>query len=321
MNEQQLQILSLENKRILWSIMTENNIFNGIPDKYADNVKADFERKLQVIATNFRPNESILSANKQIIMQMIEEVTKYLPQQVQQAQLQQVQQVQQAQAQQVQQVQQAQQLQQAQYNTAEEISNKKQAQFQRGLQTKQDEFNKLIQPPQPAIIDFSDKIDDEPIGSDMDIKLAQTIAWREKQLSQVFEKQNTTVAINNGGKTVIASNNTIKNDKDNHLKIGDETNIDEKHIINVKKVSLILNETPTIDDTPTLDGEPIIIDKLKTTDINDDVILFIKTEILSIKSDITELNNILVINNKLVLEQQEKIIDMLERMTFNMGNL
>ena len=34
--------ISQDNKRILWEIMIENKLFNGIPSKYENNVKSDF---------------------------------------------------------------------------------------------------------------------------------------------------------------------------------------------------------------------------------------------------------------------------------------
>jgi hypothetical protein len=196
----------------------------------------------------------------------------------------------------------------------------------------------MIQPPKPAVIDFSDKIDDEPIGSEMDIKLAQTIAWREKQLSQVLETQNTTAAndwINNGGKRISSTNamasqstsvagtgpsasvagagasttNTASSSLVNHLTIGDETSIDEHNIINVKKVTFV----------DTLPNEPVqalsFMDKLKKKDVNEDAINNLNNEITLIRADIIALNTLYNTHSKTMLEQQEKMLDLLEKMT------
>jgi len=204
------------NKRIIWDLLIEHNVFNDIPDKYLINVKTEFEELLQNMSVQLQPSETILNANKQAILRMIDTANKYK-------------------------VAQAYAYEKPAYEksiTANDISTKKQAQFQKGLQTKQEEFNNLMQPFKPAVIDFKDKTDEEPI-SEMDKKLAETIAWREQQLSQVLEKQNINSAtewINNGAAatTPPATNNSIK--------IGDVTNIDEKQIITVnnsKKVSFM----------------------------------------------------------------------------------
>jgi len=268
--EVQSKFVSQDNKRILWEIMVENNLFNGIPDKYANNVKQDFEKQLQQMAPKLMPTDNILDLNKRVIMQMIENIKRYTqtpPVQNMSVPIQEP----------------------MPYTSAEALT-KKQAQFQKGLQTKQEEFNRLIQPVKPTSIDFSDKLDDDPIGSEMDLKLSQTIAWREKQLSQVLEKQNPTEAnewINNG-KKVSASAPTLANisaptanninlnvkpiipDNSNHIKIGALTNIDEENIINLKKVSFaedILQPSPFN-----------FMDKLKKKEGGE--------ELLSIKGDI-----------------------------------
>jgi len=288
------QFMHQGNKRILWELMTENNIFNNIPDKYANNVKTDFENCLTQMSGNIKPQDSILDLNKQVILNMIKVVEQYkvtehkvtehkvtdnrhkneLP------------------------------------LTSNEASAKKQEKFQRGFETKQAEFNQLIQPPKPTSIDFTDKIDDEPIGSEMDIKLAQTIAWREKQLSQVLEKQDTTAAnewINGSstGNSISTGNSTSNN---NHIKIGDVTRIDEKSIINVKKVNFadtLVESTKK----PEANGSQLnFMDKLKKKDGTEELV-FIKTEIASIKTEM----NILVEQHKLLLENIGKIMEMLNK--------
>ena len=260
----QSQFSSQGNKRILWELMTENNAFNNIPDKYVTNVKADFENCLTQMSHNIKPQDSILELNKQVIIKMINGVVKYampIPT----------------------------------LATAAEVSTKKQQQLQRGFETKREEFNNLIQPPKPATIDFTDKLDDEPIGSEMDIKLAQTIAWREKQLSQVLEKQDTS-----------AANSWINS---NHIKIGDPTNIDERSIVNIKKVNFAdtIVEPTTINFMDKLKRKDVHEDNAIKTDIIKDDMALIKDSIALIKDDM----NTLTEQNKLLLENIDKIMDML----------
>jgi hypothetical protein len=266
----QEKFISQDNKRILWEIMNEHNVFKGISGNYLNNVKGDFERTLKQRASSIIDKDDILTLNKQVIMRMVEEVKKYVP---------------------------------APVNapvTSQEVLTKKQEKFQRGLESKQEEFNNLIQPPKPPVIDFTDKLDDEPIGSEMDIKLAQTIAWREKQLSQVLEKQDTTKAndwIKNGKQDLSLATRPPHGDS---IKIGDPTNIDD--IINIKKVSFSENSEVTMHENNNIQNNNIqlsFIDKLKKKDINE--------EIASLKSDIKNL----LAQNKLILENQDKLIDLL----------
>jgi hypothetical protein len=324
MNNTQNKFISQDNKRILWEIMIENNLFNGIPDKYSTNVKGDFENILQQMSGNIPPNSTILEINKNVIRQMIEEIKKYssLSQQGQKQQ------------------------QQGMPITSADAQTRKQAQFQIGLQTKQEEFNRLIQPVKPVTIDFTDKIDDEPIGSDMEIRLAQTIAWREEQLSQVLDKQDSSKAsewINNGKKVINSVSNTTQ-----HIKIGGETKLDDNNIINVKKVSFndAIGTNAIGTNAIGNDSENItfnFMDKLKKTTSNPHVEVKnqpvevktqpveVKTPLVEVKNQPVEVNNplvdkelslikqdiaLLLEQNKIILEKQDKIIDILTRIDF-----
>jgi len=314
---------SQANKRILWDIMVENNVFTGLSDKYVNNIKADFEEILKGIKSIISVNDSILELNKKSILRMMEEVIKYREMPTT-----------------------------TQHHvpvTSADLLTKKQAHFQKGLQTKQEEFNSLIQPVKPQIIDFSDKIDDEPIGSEMDMKLSQTITWREQQLSQVLETQNPMEAnewINNGKRTIVNTNSNVKNNthpivnsnvnSTNHIKIGDPTNIDESSFINLKKVSFAEdNVRLTINDRQTNDKETNVfnfMDKLKKKNSTEDItpefellkaeLTGVKAELNIVTADLTtmkaDLSKILL-DNTLILENQEKIIDKLDQVAFQTG--
>ena len=336
--EIQTKFVSQDNKRILWEIMVENNLFNGIPNKYANKIKAEFEVYLEQISQTIIPNDNILNLNKQIILQMMEEVKKYASAPITSAPI------------------------TSAPITSAEVLTKKQEQFQKGLQTKQEEFTRLIQPVKPQSIDFTDKIDDEPIGSEMDIKLSQTIAWREKQLSQVLEKQNPVEAsewINNGKKVNTSVNTSVNANVSNHIKIGNSTKIDESNIINLKKVSfgdvneinlneinlneinvneinvneISLNEINVNEISLDVNKKqtPIpfnFMDKLKKKDglgeFKNELNVDMKADIEIIKTDLewVKMNmNKLLLDNKLILENQEKILDKIEQIAFQVGSI
>ena len=226
------EFISQNNKFIVWETLVNNNLFNGVPDRYANNIKADFEACLQRIKLESVATDSVLLLNKKAILNIIERIQLYRQEPV----------------------------------TSADVLSKKEAQFHKGLQTKQEEFNSLMQPIKPQSIDFSDKIvDDDPIGSDMDNKLNETIAWRERQLRQVLEQQNPAKAsewITNGQKSIVS---TIH--KSNNIVIGDTTKIDESNIINLKKVSFSIEYTNKID-TNKIDTNKIDTNKIDTNTYN-----------------------------------------------------
>ena len=164
--------------------------------------------------------------------------------------------------------------------TLEEIKLEKQTKFQNNLSTKQHEFDSLILIPKPDTIDFTDKpnadFDETPIGNEMEQKLAETIAWREKQLNMVLNVQDKKEAnqwINKDNSleqqksleqnNIIPTNDSIKHLK--HLKIDNDTLLEDKEIINLpsnnnnnnnnKKVSF--STISTVNDN---DNENSIID-------------------------------------------------------------
>lgn len=317
------KFISQDNKRLLWELMVDNNIFTGISNNYVNNIKADFEKKVERIKSIITVNDTILDLNKKTILQMIDEIKKYkedaLP------------------------------------VTSAEVLTKKQAQFQKGLQTKQEEFTRLIQPVKPQIIDFSDKIHDEPIGSEMDLKLSQTIAWREQQLSQVLEKQNPTEASDwiNGKKSIVVNSTNVNStnvnsvNSSNHIKIGDPTKIDESSFINLKKVSfaednnvnLVIYDTAKGRDANAkgIDAKGIdanaktfnFMDKLKkkdivTTELNAELNTDINNELNAVKAELnsvrTDLSKLLL-DIKLILENQDIIIDKLDQVAFQTGSI
>jgi hypothetical protein len=271
--------VSLKNKGILWGLMIENKIFNGISESYATTVRAEFEKHIQSIATQIQSGDTILNINKQVIIRMMETIKIYS-------------------------------------NGSTVISNKKQEIFQKGLQTKQEEFNTLINPRIPDTIDFSDKIDDEPNGADMESKLAQTIAWREKQLNQVLEKQVAEKQVAEkqvsekqvsekqvSEKQVIKSsterqsNKNIDN-KSNHIRIGGAITSTDTSIIDIRRVRFTDATDATDANSLTDNKSPLsFIEKLKKRDIYEELFAF-KTELITI--------------NKQIIENQHKILELLQ---------
>jgi hypothetical protein len=172
------------NKSLLWNLMYTHEVFKGVEDKYLSNVKADFE--LKIATMRLVESDTIINANKRIIMEMVEEVKKYkgaatLQPMVLQPMLEQPTVVE-----------------QVKLNVYEK---------------KKQEFESLINVPVPAKPEFTDKNDDSPIAPEViDDMLTKTIAWREQELKMVTQTYDE--------KKVATATQWINNDT-NKLKIGE----------------------------------------------------------------------------------------------------
>jgi len=210
---------SNKNKATLWNFMHENNIFKGIDNKYSNEVKIYFEEKINQFSTTILPTDSLVTLNKQVISEIIKNNLKYTQAQQTQAQAQ-------------------------SYVTSGDITEQRQKKFNQVLEKKQSEFNNLMNNTVPDKIDFSDN-PDKPIGSEMEKMLADTIAWREKQLNVVLETQNQKEASNwiNRDQLTPTATNVAK-----HIKIGQSTDLDATNIVDLKNNINTINTINTINE-------------------------------------------------------------------------
>ena len=68
---------SNQNKGIIWSLLNEHNVFNGIDIKYVNMIKQDFDGKVNYISNSISNNDTMVSLNKKVISEMIIELNKY----------------------------------------------------------------------------------------------------------------------------------------------------------------------------------------------------------------------------------------------------
>ena len=217
-------LTSNQNKGLIWKLLTDSGAFQSIPDQKAGLVKGDFDNKVQTIANQISPNDSLVNLNKRIISEMMVAMSKYnapadIPLPI--------------------------------YNNSD-LLQQRQKVFQNELATKQNEFELLNHVKKPEKIDFSDTLD-APIGSEMDKMLAEQIALREKQLYSVLESQDKSAASKWLQNTQAQSQaqaqaptfDSQKNDAPNiKLKIGEKIDIDEKVALKIKKVNFQMETQP-----------------------------------------------------------------------------
>lgn len=195
---------SNDNKSILWDILLEQNVFEGIDSKHKYEIKDIFEQTILLVEKQGR-GLSLIEKNKEVIKNIVISIESFKRQQTPSV---------------------------ARQYTNEELHLERQKAFDRELKRKQTEFDGLNRT-MPEKIDFSDKAD-EKIGDKIDSLLAEVIASRERELKQVLQIQNPETATK-----WIETGNGINNFNDSeaikNLKIGEEAQIQETQIVNLNK--------------------------------------------------------------------------------------
>ena len=149
-----------DNKRLLWGLMADNNVFAGIPDTKVEEVKSLFEQEITKVTT---AQGSLLEKNKHILASMNTKLNFLRVSAASQESGSAV--------------------------TNKDLAQERQEAMNNKLQNKQEEFNKLISSDKPKDIDFSDQPDEKPIGAEMDSLLASMMERRKSQLNQVISSQ------------------------------------------------------------------------------------------------------------------------------------
>ena len=192
-----------QNKGVIWNLMFEGGVFQGIGDNQVQNVKNDFDAKVNDISARSSGGENLTDLNKAVITEMMVDVKKYKePQSTTGGINQPV----------------------APRGTAKEASEQRQKLFQKGLETRQNDFSNMMTNGKPDNIDFSDQ-NDKPIGKEMDTMVASFIAERESQLNVVLDTQDS----NEAGKWINKDNTS----NPQHIKIGDDARLDTNSVVEV----------------------------------------------------------------------------------------
>ena len=291
---------SNQNKGIIWGLLNEHNVFNGIDNKYVNGIKIEFDSKIDLISNTISNTDNLVNLNKKVISEMMNEMAKYK-----------------IQANAIQSGANANANANAMPITSADAQLQKQSLFQKNLETKQNEFDTLINKPKPNTIDFADNNgQDKPNSSEMERKLAETIAWREKELHVVLDTQNKSEAnISEANKWINRDN--LSNGNNILLKIDKNTPVD----INVieldnkikKKVSFPDTKEHTVDDSSSPSFENNFLSLLKKKDtsqnnnstISDDNIVIMKNQI----KEIMDKQNIMLENQNIILDKQNIMLE------------
>ena len=207
--------LTTKNKGIIWSLLSDQQMFDGINPKYKLELQEKFEKTLIGISTQGR-FYNLVEKNKEAIRIMVLMLEDYKKKQEPYTNL--------------------------------EIQERRQKHFESELEKKKKEFNITSKTPNIEDMNFSDEID-KPLGENMEILLERAMALRAQQLNQVLEKQDTKKATEWIGTSVkssttsqkLSSSNANPNPNSNtntnvvNLKIGNETQLTGDTIVSLDK--------------------------------------------------------------------------------------
>ena len=68
---------SNQNKGIIWGLLNEHNVFNGIDNKYVNGIKIEFDSKIDLISNTISNTDNLVNLNKKVISEMMNEMAKY----------------------------------------------------------------------------------------------------------------------------------------------------------------------------------------------------------------------------------------------------
>lgn len=266
-----MNFLSNDNKGLLWGILQENNLFDGIKDVNFQKIKNIFENVIYNTNKNY-PNKNLMEKNKITIEEIIQKLT-IEKKRLSEPKIQMV-------------------------YKAEDIKSERLNDFNIKLKQQQDDLYSTVNVSKPGNINFNDNTidDDKPIGDEMDRLISERLANRERELEIPPISNEASVWINNGrdvsdkkkvsfyDNEIVNKPSTMSNDILNREYINNQ-NIKQNQSVSVENVLNILKKKTT-------DIENV---KLITNEKNN---MDIMVDINKIKDDIQQM--------KLV---QEKILD------------
>lgn len=261
---------SNENKGLLWSLMYEGGVFTNIPQSNLSKVKELFENKINSLNN---VEGSILEKNKRAMMEMVKELESLRTKPA---------------------LSQNTPVHERSYDTpvtANDIQNQRREAFNNKLEKKQNDFNSMMAVQKPKEMDFSDSPDEKPIGSEMDKLLADMIARRDLQLTNVSVNHDATAAqewITKDNSNPDSFTNTITNSSSG-LKIGEPLSEELPNVENIRMdvTEEISKKRVTFKEEPSTDeGEGLsFFERFKKTERDNSEII---SEIKLLRGEITE---------------------------------
>jgi len=150
-----MEFNSNDNKGLIWGLLQESNIFQGIDDKQFPKIQGILEETINYIETS-KPNSDLMTKNKMAMEELIYKINTEKNKPVKTSKVQMI-------------------------YTSDDLSKQREDNFNNELKQQQDNLNKYINPKVPEEPKFKDD-GDKPIGDDMDRLIAERMANREREL-------------------------------------------------------------------------------------------------------------------------------------------
>tara|TARA_B100001059_G_C17766185_1_gene545701 strand:- start:41 stop:910 length:870 start_codon:yes stop_codon:yes gene_type:complete len=281
-----MEFTSNNNKGLIWNLLLESNIFNGIDNNKYSKIQNMFEETINNVNNNYS-NNSLVEKNKTAMEALIFKINKEKENP------------------------------KSKNNsdkpielvyTSNDLSNQRKENFNNKLKEQQDNLNTYINPKIPEEPKFTDSAD-KPIGDDMDRLIAERMASREKELDVPKISKEAEQWINNSKEIIPLHETSVNKDikNENSIPLSNNDNNDN----NDKKVTfnLLENNNQEINN-----GN--IIPIINNNNSNNSDSIFSK---LKKKSDVVnKKTNDIIDNNELITrkefellrENQEKILNL-----------
>ena len=150
-----MEFNSNNNKGLIWGLLQESNIFQGIDDKQFPKIQAILEETINNIEATQSTND-LMTKNKMAMEELIFKINTEKNKKVKSSKVQMI-------------------------YTSDDLSKQREDNFNSKLKQQQDNLNTYINPQVPAEPKFKDD-GDKPIGGDMDRLIAERMASREREL-------------------------------------------------------------------------------------------------------------------------------------------
>jgi hypothetical protein len=150
-----MEFNSNNNKGLIWGLLQESNIFQGIDDKQFPKIKAILEDTINNIEATQSTND-LMTKNKMAMEELIFKINTEKNRKVKSSKVQMI-------------------------YTSEDLSKQREDNFNNQLKQQQENLNTYINPKTPEEPKFKDD-GDKPIGGDMDRLIAERMASREREL-------------------------------------------------------------------------------------------------------------------------------------------
>lgn len=284
-----------ENKGMLWGLLQESNIFDGIENEKYKNIQNMFEDTIDAINKS-NTTLSLLEKNKMTMETLLKKISDEKSKPKKNIQM---------------------------IYKAEDLQDKRQQEFNIKLKEHEESMNSMINPSKPKEVSFSDEKnnEDKPIGDEMDRLIAERLATRERELEIPSITKEAEEWLSNNG-----NNSNIINSR-----INNSNNSNSTEVIPEKKVSFNKNIENAITDTHIQTP----INRVNTTTIQNNIFNKLKRKTNEIQLDIVDTPNTSNTSNtsntndtthdrtmnieqeiKLLKDNQEKILSMCSQILY-----